>query len=276
MSFCFSSGMPIPVSVTVKCRRTPSAVSSSSSTRTTTSPRSVNLIALPTRLTSTWRSRSGSPTSVPTQLRRDLAAELEAAVVGAHRERPQRVDQGVAQVEVDGVQLELARLDLGEVEDVVDHRQQRVGRLLDHLQVLALLGVELGLQRQLGHADHAVHRRADLVAHVGEELALGAVGLLGLHLRLARPLLAAQQRLVRLAEIPARQKLASQQAFPHGRGQDRDAAGGDDGRQVVEERLTHDPALHGAGGEDGENDRRTSRPTTRHARAAATPPSGAP
>ena len=34
-------------------------------------------------------------------------------------------------------------------------------------------------QSQLGHADDAVHRRADLVAHVGQELALGAVGGLG-------------------------------------------------------------------------------------------------
>ena len=42
-------------------------------------------------------------------------------------------------------------------------------------QVLALLGGELGVERQLGHADDAVHRRADLVAHVGEKLALGVV-----------------------------------------------------------------------------------------------------
>ena len=35
------------------------------------------------------------------------------------------------------------------------------------------------VQRQLGHADDAVQRRADLVAHVGEELALRAVRLLG-------------------------------------------------------------------------------------------------
>ena len=46
---------------------------------------------------------------------------------------------------------------------------------LDHLEV-ALLGGEVGVERQVGHADDAVHRRANLVAHVGEELALGAVG----------------------------------------------------------------------------------------------------
>ena len=34
-------------------------------------------------------------------------------------------------------------------------------------------------ERQIGHADDAVHRRPDLVAHVGEELALGAAGVHG-------------------------------------------------------------------------------------------------
>ena len=47
----------------------------------------------------------------------------------------------------------------------------------DGLGVLALVGVELGVEQQLGHADHAVHRRADLVAHVGQELGLQPRGL---------------------------------------------------------------------------------------------------
>ena len=42
-----------------------------------------------------------------------------------------------------------------------------------------LAGVELGIEHQLGHADDAVHRGANLVAHVGEEFALGPVGGLG-------------------------------------------------------------------------------------------------
>ncbi len=47
-----------------------------------------------------------------------------------------------------------------------------------------LLGVELGADQQLGHAEHAVHRRPDLMAHIGEELGLGAVGEHGAALRL--------------------------------------------------------------------------------------------
>ena len=71
-----------------------------------------------------------------------------------------------------GSSIELAGLDLGEVEDVVDHREQRLGRAAHRLRVLALLRVQMGVEQEAGHADDAVHRRADLVAHVGEELAL--------------------------------------------------------------------------------------------------------
>ena len=35
------------------------------------------------------------------------------------------------------------------------------------------------VERELHHPEHAVHRRPDLVAHVGEEVALGAAGVLG-------------------------------------------------------------------------------------------------
>ena len=40
--------------------------------------------------------------------------------------------------------------------------------------------VEVAVEQQLRHADHAVHRRADLVAHVGQELRLRPVRGLGL------------------------------------------------------------------------------------------------
>ena len=46
-------------------------------------------------------------------------------------------------------------------------------------EVLPLLGGQLGVERELGHAEDAVHRGADLVAHVGQELALGPAGCLG-------------------------------------------------------------------------------------------------
>jgi hypothetical protein len=76
---------------------------------------------------------------------------------------------------------QLAGLDLGKVEDVVDDAEQVLGGAMDLLDVVALLGGgrDLGLQREVRHADDGVHRRADFVAHVGQEVALGAGRLLG-------------------------------------------------------------------------------------------------
>ena len=90
-----------------------------------------------------------------------------------------RVVEQLPQLERRGIERQTAGLDLREVENVVDDLQQGIGRCLHHAQVLALLAAQLGVERQLRHADDAVHRRPDFVAHVGEELALGAAAFLG-------------------------------------------------------------------------------------------------
>ena len=63
-------------------------------------------------------------------------------------------------------------------------------RRADDRRLLALLVVELASQQQPAHADHRVHRRADLVAHRCQERALGRVGRVG---RVARLLSARVQ-----------------------------------------------------------------------------------
>ncbi|MNN16562.1 hypothetical protein D3C81_1297060 [compost metagenome] len=61
---CMSAAMPMPVSRTLRRRlATPSPLARSRAL-TTTSPCGVNLMALPARLVSTWRSRPGSPSRV--------------------------------------------------------------------------------------------------------------------------------------------------------------------------------------------------------------------
>ncbi len=77
--------------------------------------------------------------------------------------------------EIEGLllQLEPAGLDLGVVEDVVDDPQQGVAAGAHGLDEVALLVVQLRVEEQARQPDHRVHRRADLVAHIGEELALG-------------------------------------------------------------------------------------------------------
>ena len=111
---------------------------SSSRTSTNTSPRSVNLMALPTRLTRSAaggrdRRQSVAGTSAAT---RKIKFE---ALFGARGGPATRVASPTTsrRSKAMRLQLHLARLDLGEVEDVVDQAQQAIGRLLDDVQIVA-------------------------------------------------------------------------------------------------------------------------------------------
>ncbi len=63
---------------------------------------------------------------------------------------------------------------------------KRLARGADDLGLLALLGVQVAAQQEAAHPDHGVHRRADLVAHGGQERALGGVRRVGRRARLLR------------------------------------------------------------------------------------------
>ena len=82
--------------------------------------------------------------------------------------------QNIVQRELHGLQRQHACFDLGIVQDVVDDGQQRVGRQLHFLQIVALLGRQRRLLHQPGHADDGIHRCADFVAHGGQKVGLGA------------------------------------------------------------------------------------------------------
>ena len=91
---------------------------------------------------------------------------------GAVRHQFRHVLHQFAQVEIRLLQLQLAGLDLGEIEDVVDDLQQGIAGAADRVRKATLAVSELRLQQQLRHAQHAVHRGPDLMAHVGQELGL--------------------------------------------------------------------------------------------------------
>ena len=77
----------------------------------------------------------------------------------------------------DRFQFETASLDLGEIEDVVDHRQQMIGSGQYLAHPLLLARAECITHQQMAHADDCIDRSADFVAHVGEKNALGPAGL---------------------------------------------------------------------------------------------------
>ena len=127
------------------------------------------------KLISTWPSRSGSPRRSSGTPRVDVDDSSRPLP----RPSPQMTvgDAGddVLELEVHATRRQLAGLDLREVEDVVDDAEQVLAGALDLRDVVALLGVERGLERQVRHADDRVHRRADLMAHVGQEVGLQRV-----------------------------------------------------------------------------------------------------
>ncbi len=79
----------------------------------------------------------------------------------------------LARLEVDRFELQPAGLDTGEVEQVVEHAQQAARGGARRLGQVALLLVRCALVQQVQADDHAVHRGADFVADVGQEVRLG-------------------------------------------------------------------------------------------------------
>ena len=119
----------------------------------------------------------------------EIEHQLHLLVDGRGHQQVADLVGGDLKIEIQRLQLEPAGLDLGEVEDVVDDGQQGLAGLVDGGHIVGLLGIQRRLAQQLGHAQHAVHRGADLVAHGGEEFRLGAGGGLGLLLGLEQGLL---------------------------------------------------------------------------------------
>ena len=85
------------------------------------------------------------------------------------------------EVDLLGRELHLARFDLGQVEHVVDELQQMARALEDVAEVLLLrVGHRAGLAAldECREADDGVERGAQLMRHVGEELAFQAARLI--------------------------------------------------------------------------------------------------
>ncbi len=113
------------------------------------------------------------------------AAHFDAVAVllgGGAERRGHVADQRRDRERLD-LQFHLPGLDLGQVEDLVDQCEQVAAGAQDPLQrfdLFALAEVARILQQHLADADDRVQRRAQFVAHVGEELRLVPAGRLEL------------------------------------------------------------------------------------------------
>ena len=109
----------------------------------------------------------------------DVCGDFDVLVVGARAEQSDDLFEFAPQLERRVRQCKLASLGLGQIEHIVDEGDQRFGGTLERAHEAALPGVEGGVLEQGGHADNAIERRAQFVAHVGEEARFRLHGRLG-------------------------------------------------------------------------------------------------
>jgi hypothetical protein len=103
-----------------------------------------------------------------------LQIEPEVLLLGPRLQQSVQILDQLPQVEGLRIELQLAGLDLGKVEDLVKQGEQGLARAQDRLDPPMMpRGQVVGAEQQLGHAEHAVHRGPDLVAHGGEEGGFG-------------------------------------------------------------------------------------------------------
>ena len=103
--------------------------------------------------------------------------EGDARFFAALREHRLHLESQRSQIHLSHGKHQAPVLDHGEIENLVDQREQMVARQRDLRQaVVHFLRMPLVHARELRHADDGVHRRADIVAHAREEVALGVVG----------------------------------------------------------------------------------------------------
>ena len=87
----------------------------------------------------------------------------------------------------DQLDLQPVGFDLRQVENIIDQGEEVLSAGVDGFQVVlafGLVALAAALAEQVGEADDGIQRRADFVAHIGQEPALGDVRRFGGFLRL--------------------------------------------------------------------------------------------
>src|SRR5258706_1696378 len=87
-------------------------------------------------------------------------------------ERLDRIFERERQIEVHAFEHQLALVELGKIQDVVDDRQQQLAARRRYFGELQLLGRKVRAHQQLDHAEDSVERGTNLVADAGQELRL--------------------------------------------------------------------------------------------------------
>ncbi len=99
--------------------------------------------------------------------------DLDALALGARREQFDDALGEPAQIDHLDDEIESASLDLGQIEDLVDQRDERAPRTANRFHVACVFGIKRGVPQQVGHAQNAADRGADFVAHRRQKARFG-------------------------------------------------------------------------------------------------------
>ena len=119
----------------------------------------------------------------------DEGCDLDALGLRARSQQLDHLFDHAGKVEGPRLEIEAAGFDLGEIENFLDQREQRLAGGLHGLGIGGLFRRQRRIEQEIRHAENAVERRADFVADHGEEARLGAIGVFGLVARLAQHVL---------------------------------------------------------------------------------------
>jgi len=95
--------------------------------------------------------------------------KFEAFLLGCRGKKCFQGIEGVTKTEDFRVDLKLARLQLGEIQNVINDHQQVCRGLLNGPEVGLLALINLGLLEHRHHPQHAVHGCAYLMGHIGQK-----------------------------------------------------------------------------------------------------------
>ena len=106
------------------------------------------------------------------QQRLTLVHNLDALRIRVQQHHRERLVQDGRQVDRRILEIELARVDLRHIEDIVDDPEQDLTAGPHGLEAGSLLARDGRVEQQPGQPKDGVERRADLVAHAREEFGL--------------------------------------------------------------------------------------------------------
>ena len=109
----------------------------------------------------------------------DVQDQFQILADRAGRQGPKRFAQAAMQIGGCRVDLQPARFDRREVEDVADDPAEQFAAVADHLDVLLRLGRQVHVGEQFRGTGDPAQRRADLMADVGHELTLDPARIFG-------------------------------------------------------------------------------------------------